>query len=48
MIWKTPKSPAPVNAKQNKSAKKFMFIFFMDSEGLFQAIKQSTHYITRR
>lgn len=34
MILKTPKSPAPVKAEQAKSAKKSVFIFFKDSDGM--------------
>ncbi len=37
MVWKTPASPPPKNGKVIKSAKKTMFIFFMDSWGLLLA-----------
>ncbi|WAR13575.1 hypothetical protein MAR_027755 [Mya arenaria] len=34
MIWKRSSSPPPKKARMSKSAKKFMFIFFMDSDGM--------------
>ncbi|WAR29180.1 hypothetical protein MAR_002748 [Mya arenaria] len=34
MVWKRSLSPPPKKARISKSAKKFMFIFFMDSAGM--------------
>ena len=34
MVWKQPSSPPPLKAKTCRSTKKYMFIFFMDSEGM--------------
>ena len=34
MVWRRPSSPPPTKAKTCKSAKKVMYIFFMDSQGM--------------
>ena len=34
MVWKQPSSPPPLKAKRCRSTKRYMFIFFMDSEGI--------------
>ncbi|XP_060582795.1 uncharacterized protein LOC132739160 [Ruditapes philippinarum] len=34
MVWKRPSSPPPKKAKTCKSAKKVMYIFFMDCQGM--------------
>jgi len=44
MVWKHPQSPPPKKAKTCRSAGKFMFLFFMDVDGMIlqHAVPQGT------